>query len=54
MILFKRKSHYLNAKNHTVLFCRVGYAGDNFVRYTGDTISMAQTQRKWVLGFWFF
>ncbi|NXU51883.1 SLU7 factor, partial [Turnix velox] len=22
----------------------VGYAGDNFVRYTGDTISMAQTQ----------
>lgn len=54
MILFKRKSHYLNAKNHIVLFCRVGYAGDNFVRYTGDTISMAQTQRKWVLGFWFF
>ncbi|CAF99162.1 unnamed protein product, partial [Tetraodon nigroviridis] len=23
---------------------RVGYAGDNFVRYTGDTITMAQTQ----------
>ena len=25
---------------------RVSYAGDNFVRYTGDTISMAQTQCK--------
>lgn len=24
----------------------MGYAGDNFVRYTGDTITMAQTQRK--------
>lgn len=51
MIVFKRRSRYLNAKNHIVLFCRVGYAGDNFVRYTGDTISMAQTQCKWVLLF---
>uniref|UniRef100_A0A673GXU1 Pre-mRNA-splicing factor SLU7 n=1 Tax=Sinocyclocheilus rhinocerous TaxID=307959 RepID=A0A673GXU1_9TELE len=25
----------------------VGYAGDNFVRYSGDTISMAQTQREY-------
>uniref|UniRef100_A0A672MS92 Pre-mRNA-splicing factor SLU7 n=1 Tax=Sinocyclocheilus grahami TaxID=75366 RepID=A0A672MS92_SINGR len=25
----------------------VGYAGDNFVRYSGDTISMAQTQLFW-------
>lgn len=32
-----------------VLFCRVSYAGDNFVRYTGDTISMAQTQRECLL-----
>lgn len=24
----------------------MGYAGDNFVRYSGDTISMAQTQRE--------
>lgn len=28
---------------------RVSYAGDNFVRYTGDTISMAQTQCKCLL-----
>lgn len=26
---------------------RVSYAGDNFVRYTGATISMAQTQCKY-------
>lgn len=29
-----------------VLSDRVGYAGDNFARYTGDTITMAQTQRE--------
>lgn len=29
-----------------ILSDRVGYAGDNFVRYTGDTITMAQTQRE--------
>lgn len=51
MIVFKRKSHYLTTKNDIVSFCRVGYAGDNFVRYTGDTISMAQTQCKWGWGF---
>lgn len=27
-----------------VLSNRVGYAGDNFARYSGDTITMAQTQ----------
>jgi len=48
-MVLKRKSRYSNAKSRLVLFCRVGYAGDNFVRYTGDTISMAQTQCKWVL-----
>lgn len=49
LCLYLRGNHITNAKN-CVLFCRVGYAGDNFVRYTGDTISMAQTQRKWGLG----
>lgn len=53
MVVFKRKSHYLTTKNDIVSFCRVGYAGDNFVRYTGDTISMAQTQCKWGWGFFF-
>lgn len=32
--------------NKAVLFDRVGYAGDNFARYSGDTITMAQTQCK--------
>lgn len=57
--LIKRKSRYLHAKNNIILSCRVGYAGDNFVRYTGDTISMAQTQCKCLffcgfMGFVFF
>jgi len=50
MAAFKRQSHKLHAKN-IFLFYRVGYAGDNFVRYTGDTISMAQTQCEWFLVF---
>ena len=32
----------------------MGYAGDNFVRYTGDTITMAQTQRKTYMSLFFF
>lgn len=53
LCLCLRGNDITNAEN-CVLFCRVGYAGDNFVRYTGDTISMAQTQRKWGLGLGFF
>uniref|UniRef100_A0A8C4WN68 Pre-mRNA-splicing factor SLU7 n=1 Tax=Gopherus evgoodei TaxID=1825980 RepID=A0A8C4WN68_9SAUR len=36
-----RENPYANAGKNPD---EVGYAGDNFVRYTGDTISMAQTQ----------
>ncbi|CAG00068.1 unnamed protein product, partial [Tetraodon nigroviridis] len=36
-----RENPYSNAGNNPD---EVGYAGDNFVRYTGDTITMAQTQ----------
>lgn len=37
---------YTDLISVTVSFDRVGYAGDNFARYSGDTITMAQTQRK--------
>ena len=36
-----RENPYVNAGKNPD---EVSYAGDNFVRYTGDTISMAQTQ----------
>ena len=36
-----RKNPYANAGKNPD---EVSYVGDNFVRYTGDTISMAQTQ----------
>ena len=30
-----------------VALCRVKYAGDNFVRNSGDTVRMAQAQGWW-------
>lgn len=40
-------NHKLNTYRITIFVYRVSYAGDNFVRYTGATISMAQTQCKY-------